>query len=540
MSLTRAKSKNLTYKSDATGASIRTIHDKLGDVVSVKDFGAKGDGVADDTDAIQAALDTGDSVYFPAGTYVVSSTLSTTTTGSRGQQLIGAGRDNTIISGNHTTGAVIRLKGVYQGISDLSIRSIDARSSATNTSGYGLHIEPDDNPSDAATLTGYLYNMEISNIVISGQPSTGLYVAGGVTNGSTFDRLRIFSNRGHGFHSEDGTQHRTNPAGVGLFNINHCNIFGNSGNGIALGNPADTGTATTQTVRIQINNCDVGDNALSAGVRFGAYQVWVAGSNHEIRTCYTSDSQATPTTGGVYIQGTNNIIENLRTNDVDPAVQVGDNGAALRTAGISITGLTCLTTDIADLDPAVLVDGNASDVHVETIYESQITSLVSPTVTGLSIGSDQVLFKKISDQTVNNTTTKVGISQLAYSMNPDEEIRFELILAYVAGGTGGNISIGFNYPTTAQVRWCTVDGRRTLTSGTVSDQYVQSSTTNTLPIIADTNQRLVHIVGFVRNTDTAEGTFQPTFAQATAQAHDLTIKSVMSYMKVEKIKPLAY
>ena len=38
-------------------------------MVNVKDFNAVGDGVADDTAAIQAALDSGEVVRFPAGVY---------------------------------------------------------------------------------------------------------------------------------------------------------------------------------------------------------------------------------------------------------------------------------------------------------------------------------------------------------------------------------------------------------------------------------------------------------------------------------------
>jgi hypothetical protein len=39
--------------------------------VNVKDFGAIGDGVADDTKAVQAAFSTGKDVFIPAGTYLV-------------------------------------------------------------------------------------------------------------------------------------------------------------------------------------------------------------------------------------------------------------------------------------------------------------------------------------------------------------------------------------------------------------------------------------------------------------------------------------
>jgi len=52
-----------------------------GDVVNVRDFGATGDGVTNDTAAIQAAIDSlstsGGTVYFPQGTYLISRTVGT-------------------------------------------------------------------------------------------------------------------------------------------------------------------------------------------------------------------------------------------------------------------------------------------------------------------------------------------------------------------------------------------------------------------------------------------------------------------------------
>lgn len=52
------------------GAARRPVDSKLKDTVSVLDFGAVGDGVANDTAAIQSALNTGKSVHFPAGVYL--------------------------------------------------------------------------------------------------------------------------------------------------------------------------------------------------------------------------------------------------------------------------------------------------------------------------------------------------------------------------------------------------------------------------------------------------------------------------------------
>lgn len=53
-----------------TSAAIdRSVQDKLEDYVNVKDFGAVGDGVTDDTTAIQNALNVCNAVYFPRGHY---------------------------------------------------------------------------------------------------------------------------------------------------------------------------------------------------------------------------------------------------------------------------------------------------------------------------------------------------------------------------------------------------------------------------------------------------------------------------------------
>jgi hypothetical protein len=63
-----------------SGAVGRTVHQKLQDLVSVKDFGATGNGTTDDTSAIQAAIyyaqTNGGCVYLPAGTYIISNSLN--------------------------------------------------------------------------------------------------------------------------------------------------------------------------------------------------------------------------------------------------------------------------------------------------------------------------------------------------------------------------------------------------------------------------------------------------------------------------------
>jgi hypothetical protein len=71
--------------STPAGAVNRPINEKLEEVISVKDFGAVGDGITDDTAAIQAALNavapTRKALYIPAGNYKTTQPLDVTVSG---------------------------------------------------------------------------------------------------------------------------------------------------------------------------------------------------------------------------------------------------------------------------------------------------------------------------------------------------------------------------------------------------------------------------------------------------------------------------
>ena len=60
-----------------SGSSPRALSNKVNDIISVKDFGAVGDGTTDDTAAINAALSSGPSeIFFPVGNYYCTGTVS--------------------------------------------------------------------------------------------------------------------------------------------------------------------------------------------------------------------------------------------------------------------------------------------------------------------------------------------------------------------------------------------------------------------------------------------------------------------------------
>lgn len=90
------------FTAAGTGAVTRTVQSVLRERISVKDYGAVGDGVTDDTAAIQAAATAagyGGALFFPKGTYFVSSTITL-----RGAtKLLGEGVEATVIyrTGNY-------------------------------------------------------------------------------------------------------------------------------------------------------------------------------------------------------------------------------------------------------------------------------------------------------------------------------------------------------------------------------------------------------------------------------------------------------
>lgn len=115
------------FAPSGTGAVGRNVQAKLQEFVSVMDFGAKGDGVTDDTGAIQAALDAtanGGNVLFPlttSNTYLVSSALKFYS----GQKLMGAGG-----VGISTGGTILRLTA-----SSTSV--IEPKTPTSTTWGFG-------------------------------------------------------------------------------------------------------------------------------------------------------------------------------------------------------------------------------------------------------------------------------------------------------------------------------------------------------------------------------------------------------------------
>jgi hypothetical protein len=116
---------SLLFTQSGAGAVARSLDSKLKDVVSVKDFGAVGDGVADDTAAIQAAINAAVSVFVPPGTYKISSLLTLTQarfsfTGVKGRSIFKAAGNNAML------GPAADFNGEFVEVSGLTFTSTTA------------------------------------------------------------------------------------------------------------------------------------------------------------------------------------------------------------------------------------------------------------------------------------------------------------------------------------------------------------------------------------------------------------------------------
>jgi hypothetical protein len=97
---------NVVYDPPFASAVATNVEAKLAQTVSVKDFGAIGNGVANDTAAIQAAFNSGAvAIYFPAGRYIVTTNITRS--------------GNTYIYGDTMTSSILQMNGtasfVYSG-----------------------------------------------------------------------------------------------------------------------------------------------------------------------------------------------------------------------------------------------------------------------------------------------------------------------------------------------------------------------------------------------------------------------------------------
>lgn len=211
---------DISYTPAGAGAVARSVQDRLRDAASLKDFGAVGDNVTNDTAAVLAAIaymeSTGNPVFVPTGTYLTDAFQSDSQSYA-GQAFFFGDEDASTIFKRRTTGA-----GAFVTIGDASATVFQA-----NMFIRGITIDGGASTNGPACVMYDVVRSQISGCTFKGG-SYALHSYGGISN--TFDHCK-FQDADRGVQIEKFTS----AAGGGwpnLLRFDNCHLVDNAEWGI--------------------------------------------------------------------------------------------------------------------------------------------------------------------------------------------------------------------------------------------------------------------------------------------------------------------
>ncbi len=415
--LASSGSGSVGYLPAGTGAVARTVQGKLREAVSVSDFGAVGNGVADDTAAIQTAItavkNTSKQLFFPAGSYRVTSSLvmdavgmsfmgaggggnARSATGSAGVVGTGSNVSATQIIGDFNGGAVIRIKAQGCKVSDMTIsRSASAYAASFAVVDAGVMVCPDDAVGYQTTRKAYLLNLRVMNT-----NGDGILFANDVVN-SMAENCEVNCVKGSGFVVAGGSYLSfTNRSQPGMVTLLNCTSCWTGGHGLRVGGGTAEVDATDSPYRVTaiqfeaFYNNIITANCISSPAVANLY---LSGFTHTLISSAFDGSvefpSRTPTNATAVIRGTNIKLINHRM------IQCTAPGAYIVAApawqgstsrGIEITGLyivNSISGGAGYFNPAINIASSVRSVLVECNQPDATTAAAIATLTNRTLNT---------------------------------------------------------------------------------------------------------------------------------------------------------
>lgn len=483
-------------------------------------------GTTDMAAALQDAVDVAEAggtrvVRIPAGTYLLASPVAPVAE-LFGLQFIGDGPQVTTLTASHSSGPVLRINRSNSVVKGLNITATSARTNGAAGTNYGLLVEAPDTASKAVA------HFRIDQVIIQSQPSHGYIQIGPSTNGF-ITQLQTQSNKGHGAVFDTGIINaRTNKGAVGQIEIVDLWSFSNGGNGLVIGNPADT-TAAGVPYRFLINNLELVGNATDAAVRLTFHEAWIHSENTRLQAPALNGAT---THGALRFSGRDLQVENARFVDCTSAVSFGaDPVAGQFTQRIQISNFRALNVA---MNPAFIIENttNVSNIRVQTASPGNITSWFTAGAVQATVNLTESLVVKMktADETVNNVDTVQNDDALLIPLAASETVAFEALLR-VNGNSTADIKLAFTAPAGATIRWAPTSGLYVGAADTSTVSSAELTEGSELAFgVPSGATRHVHVTGRVVMS-TTEGNLQLKWAQNTITVGDTSVLA-SSWLKV--------
>ena len=227
------------FTQSGSGAVARTVQDKVGEVVSVKDFGAVGDGVTDDTVAFQNAAAAAKCVYVPSGTYQLSGTIVVSVDGAH---WFGDGISASILRATTNSLPIFTING---GLNGVTIEEMQlTRTPTAITGGDGIRCSTVS--IGQATLRRLLVQnqnnglslgptdwSEVDKVIVQKCQNIGFFVTNTASDGAcqwSFDTCLSQMNVAQGYL----VQTQAGPAQMTVGTFKNCATFANSAVGMGF------------------------------------------------------------------------------------------------------------------------------------------------------------------------------------------------------------------------------------------------------------------------------------------------------------------
>jgi hypothetical protein len=269
-------------------------------------------------------------------------------------------------------------------------------------------------------------------------------------------------------------------------------------------------------------NCEFADNALTAGVRLTADEIWIRGVNIMFDTCAIG-SVATSSIGNIRFAGENLFVRNHRSINATHTLRLEQDHLLTTTFGIFIDGLRVVNQV---QNPVVIVTDlvNVRDLTANTygIGGNMTSMFTSGALRAVWNRFPPIsIVRKTTNQIVNDSATLVNDSQLKTNLVSSETVYFEATIRYNSD-PAADIKIAFAGPVGTTIRWDNSGSIYVGVADTVAVSSAEVTESGSRVFGAAAGVRTINISGYAQVGSTS-GELQMQFAQNTATAANTTV-----------------